>query len=217
MDGFRFCLALGPLTVYLLVLACINLSKRPFLVSGARDLTALGVGVSGMVLVGPVELLLPEQAIYAYQGYVWLLLLVMYSLSVSLAALLTRPRLTIYNFTAERLRPLLADALDELDAEARWAGASLSLPKLDVEFFIESSPALKNVSLVATGAEQSFAGWKRLQQSLAGRLRTAESPANAWGVVLALSCFVLAACVGWQVVLNPQAVTSGFRQMLRLF
>lgn len=216
MDGFRLCLALGPLAVYLLALAWINLSRRPFLVSGARDLAALGVGVSGMVLVGPVELLLPEQAIYAYRGYVWLLLLVMYGLCVSLAALLARPRLTIYNFTAERLRPLLADAMDELDAEARWAGASLALPKLHVEFFIESSPVLKNVSLVATAEDQSFAGWRRLERVLAGRLRAAESPANAWGVVLAVSCFVLAACVGWQVLVHPQAVTSGFRQMLRL-
>lgn len=216
MDGFRVCLALGPLTVYLLVLAWINLSRRPFLVSGARDLAALGVGVSGMLLVGPVELLLPEQAIYAYRGYVWLLLVVMYSLCVSLAALLARPRLTIYNFTAERLRPFLADVMDELDPEARWAGTSLALPKLHVEFFIESSPVLKNVSLVATADEQSFAGWRRLEQALAGRLRKADSPANAWGVVLALSCFMLAACVGWQVLLHPQAVTSGFRQMLRL-
>lgn len=216
MDGFRLCLALGPLTVYLLVLAWINLSRRPFLVSGARDLAALGVGVSGMVLVGPIELLLPEQAVYAYRGYVWLLLLVMYSLCVSLAALLARPRLTIYNFTAERLRPLLADAIDELDGEARWAGASLALPKLQIEMFIETSPALKNVSLVATGEEQSFTGWRRLEQALRGRLQKAESPANAWGLVLALSCFVLAVCVGWQVLLHPQAVTSGFREMLRL-
>ncbi len=216
MDGFRLCLALGPLTMYLLVLAWINLSRRPFLVSGARDLAALGVGVSGMILVGPVELLLPEQAIYAYKGYVWLLLLVMYSLCVSLAALLVRPRLTIYNFTLERLRPLLAGVIDELDPDARWAGSSLALPKLHVEFYLESSPALKNVSLVATGDDQSFSGWRRVEAALASRLRQTESPANAWGVVLALGCFLLATCVGWQVLLNPQAVTTGFREMLRL-
>ncbi|HVA50514.1 MAG TPA: hypothetical protein VNH11_29485 [Pirellulales bacterium] len=216
MDGFRLCLALGPLTVYLLLLAWINLSRRPFLVSGARDLAALGVAVSGMVLVGPIELLLPEQAIYVYKGYVWLLLLVMYSLCVSLAALLSRQRLTIYNFSLEQLRPLLAETIDEIEPEARWAGTCLSLPKLRVELHLESSPALKNVSLVATGDEQSFAGWRRLEQALRSRLRQAESPANAWGVVLAFGSFVLAACIGWQVMLHPQAVTAGFREMLRM-
>jgi uncharacterized membrane protein len=216
MDGFRLCLALGPLAVYLLLLAWINLARRPFLVSGARDLAALGVGVSGLVLVGPIELLLPEQAIVIYKGYVWLLLLVMYSLCVSLASLLARSRLAIYNFTLDQVRPLLAEVIDELDSDARWAGSSLVLPKLGVELHLESSPSLKNVSLVASGDDQSFAGWRRLELSLAARLRQAESPANAWGVVLALSSFAMAACVGWQVLMHPQAVTTGFKEMLRL-
>ncbi|HEV3342995.1 MAG TPA: hypothetical protein VG125_21655 [Pirellulales bacterium] len=216
MDGFRLCLALGPLAIYLVLLAWINLSRKPFVVSGARDLAALGVAVSGMVLVGPIELLLPEQAIYVYKGYVWLLLGVMYALCVSLAALLARPRLTIYNFTVDQLRPLLAEVIDELDSEARWAGGCLALPKLRVELHLDSSPALNNVSLVATGDDQSFAGWRRLEGALATRLRQAESPANALGVVLAIGSFLLGACVGWQVLVHPQAVTAGFREMLRL-
>ena len=216
MDGFRLCLALGPLAVYLVLLAWINLSRRPFVVSGGRDLAALGVACSGMVLVGPIELLLPAQAIYVYKGYVWLLLAVMYSLCVSLAALLARPRLTVYNFTLDQLRPLLATVIDELDPEARWAGACLSLPKLRVELHLESTSPLKNVSLVATGDDQSFAGWRRLEVALRAQLRQAESPANAWGVFLALGAFALIACVGWQVFVHPQAVTAGFREMLRL-
>ncbi|HWB08353.1 MAG TPA: hypothetical protein VG826_03980 [Pirellulales bacterium] len=216
MDGFRLCLAFGPLAIYLVLLAWINLSRKPFVVSGTRDLAALGVAVSGMVLVGPIELLLPEQAIYVYKGYVWLLLGVMYALCVSLAALLVRPRITIYNFTVDQLRPLLAEVIDELDSEARWAGACLALPKLRVELHLDSSPALKNVSLVATADDQSFAGWRRLEGGLASRLRRAESPPNAWGVVLAVGSFLLAACVGWQVLVHPQAVTAGFREMLRL-
>ena len=62
MDSFRLCLALGPLAIYLLLLGAINLSRRPFLVTGARDLAALGVAVAGLVVVGPIELLLPEDA-----------------------------------------------------------------------------------------------------------------------------------------------------------
>ena len=77
MDSFRLCLALGPLAIYLLLLGAINLSRRPFLITGARDLAALGVAVAGLVVVGPVELLLPEDAIHVYQSYVWLLLVVM--------------------------------------------------------------------------------------------------------------------------------------------
>ncbi|HJT31507.1 MAG TPA: hypothetical protein VJ783_05605 [Pirellulales bacterium] len=216
MDGFRLCVALVPLALYLLVLAGMNLSRRPFLVTGARDLAALGVAVSGLVLVGPVELLLPEDAIHAYKAYVWLLLLAMYALCVALAALVIRPRLTIYNFTAEQLRPLLASMIDELDADARWAGGSLALPTLRVELHLEPAPALRNVSLVATAAEQSFAGWRRLETALRSRLRTTESPPNPWGLLMAAASLAMMAAVGWHLVLDPQAITAGFRQMLRL-
>ncbi|MEX2561248.1 MAG: hypothetical protein WD403_15100, partial [Pirellulales bacterium] len=137
MDSFRLCVALGPLAIYLLLLGAINLSRRPFLVTGGRDLAALGVAVSGMMLVGPIELLLPEDAVNLYRAYVWLLAIVMYSLCLSLAVLVSRPRLTIYNMTVDELRPVLAGAIDVLDPDARWAGSSLSLPRLHVELHLE--------------------------------------------------------------------------------
>lgn len=216
MDSFRLCLALGPLAVYLLLLGVINLSRRPLLVTGGRDLAALGVGVSGLILIGPVELLLPEDAINAYQKYVWLLLIAMYALCVSLAALLARPRLTIYNFSAEQLRPVLAAAIGSLDPDARWAGSSLVLPSLHVELHLEPNPVLRNVSLVASGDEQSYAGWRKLDLALAARLKPAESPSNPWGLVLAGAALAMFAVMGWQMVEHPQAIAQGFRDMLRL-
>ena len=49
MDPFRLCLALGPLTAYLLLLSALNFSRRPRIVSGARDAAVLGLGVVGLV------------------------------------------------------------------------------------------------------------------------------------------------------------------------
>ncbi|HUY92340.1 MAG TPA: hypothetical protein VMV10_26600 [Pirellulales bacterium] len=216
MDSFRLCLALGPLAVYLLLLGVINLSRRPLLVTGGRDLAALGVGVSGLILIGPIELLLPEDAVNAYQKYVWLLLIAMYALCVSLAALLARPRLTIYNYSAEQLRPVFAAVIGSLDAEARWAGSSLVLPGLHVELHLEPNPVMRNVSLVASGDEQSYAGWRQLDIALAARLKRAESPANPWGLALAAASLVMFGVMGWQMVEYPQAIAQGFRDMLRL-
>lgn len=216
MDSFRLCLALGPLAVYLLLLGVINMSRRPLLVTGGRDLAALGVGVSGLILIGPVELLLPEDAVNAYQKYVWLLLIAMYALCVSLAALLARPRLTIYNFSAEQLRPVLAAAIGSLDAEARWAGSSLVLPGLHVELHLEPNPVMRNVSLVASGDEQSYAGWRQLHLAMAARLKPAESPTNPWGLALAAAALLMFGVMGWQMVEYPQAIAQGFRDMLRL-
>ncbi len=216
MDSFRLCVALGPLAVYLLLLGVINLSRRPLLVAGGRDLAALGIGVSGLILVGPIELLLPDDAINAYQKYVWLLLIVMYSLCVSLAALLSRPRLTIYNLSGEQLRPVLAKAINGLDPDARWAGSSLVLPRLRVELHVDPNPVMRNVSLAASGDEQSYAGWRQLELALAEKLKPAESPSNPWGMALALASLLIIGVMGWQMVQHPQAITQGFRDMLRL-
>lgn len=216
MDSFRLCVALGPLAVYLLLLGVINLSRRPLLVAGGRDLAALGIGVSGLILVGPIELLLPEDAINAYQKYVWLLLIVMYSLCVALAALLSRPRLTIYNLSGEQLRPVLAEAINGLDPDARWAGSSLVLPRLRVELHVDPNPVMRNVSLAASGDEQSYAGWRQLELALAEKLKPAESPSNPWGMALALASLLIIGVMGWQMVQHPQAITQGFRDMLRL-
>lgn len=216
MDSFRLCLALGPLSVYLLLLGVINLSRRPLLVTGGRDLAALGVGVSGLILIGPVELLLPEDAINAYQKYVWLLLIAMYALCVSLAALIARPRLTIYNISVEQLRPMLAAAIGALDADARWAGSSLVLPGLHVELHLEPNPLLRNVSLVASGEEQSYAGWRQLEIAIAERLKLAGSSANPWGAALAAIAVLMFGVMAWQMVEHPQAIAQSFRDMLRL-
>jgi hypothetical protein len=217
VDPFRLCLALGPLSIYLLLVGAINLSRRPLLVSGARDTAALGMGLCGLLFVGPIELLLPKAAIVAFTApYVWLMLLLMYALGLSLWVLLSRPRLVVYNIGLDEFRPLLAEVIDTLDKDARWAGGSLYLPRLHVELFLDQNVATRNVSLIATGQRQSYLGWRQLEQALAARLRSAESPPNLWGLGMAGMASLMFVRMGWELVFNQQAVTQGFADMLRL-
>ncbi len=60
INPLHICIAFGPLAVYLMLLGLINLSSRPLVTNGARDTAALGVGISGFIMVGPCELLLPQ-------------------------------------------------------------------------------------------------------------------------------------------------------------
>ena len=62
MDPFRVCLAMGPLGVYLLAIGLMNLSRRPWVTTGFRDGLALTIGMMGLVIVGPLELLMPGRA-----------------------------------------------------------------------------------------------------------------------------------------------------------
>lgn len=216
MDAFRLCLAFGPLALYFLVLGWINLGRRPFVIGGSRDLAALGVALFGLIVIGPVELLLPQHALERFGPYVWLMVTVLYGLCLALAVMLSRQRLVVYNVTLDQLRAVLGQVTDYLDPDARWAGASLSLPRLNVELHLDAHPFWKNVSLVASSDQQSFLGWRSLEVALAARLKPTETGPNYLGLLLVVASVAMLGSMGWVLVFHPHAVTQGFFEMLRL-
>lgn len=215
MDPFRTCLALGPLALYLLVLGAISLRRRPFVVSGPRDTAALGVGLSGLVLVGPIELLMPRDALAQFGVYAWIVLGVMYSLAVTMLVLLGRPRIVAYNATPADVRTALAHALPQLDPDARWVGNSLVLPRLHVELHLEAGFGGRNVSLVAANDEQDYTGWRQLEIALAHRLRPIEGR-GGWAAGLLGAGLALLGVVVWELTCHTADVARGFHDMLRL-
>jgi hypothetical protein len=205
----------GPLAIYFLLLGLVNLSRRPWLITGGRDAAALGAAVSGLMIVGPVRLFVPEQAM-ARGPFAWLLILALYVLCVTLLALLLRPRLVIYNITLEQLRPVLGEAAAALDPDARWAGASLALPRLGVSLYVEPSPAMRNVQLIAAGPRQNFAGWRHLEVALWSGLRQTAVAPNPFGASLILFGLAMISLAAYQTISQPQAVAAALREMLRL-
>jgi len=170
MDPLRLAIAIVPAAAYVLLLGLVNLRRRPFLTSGGCDLTALGLAVSGLVFVGPLELFRPEAATRSFGNYIWLFMLMFYWLWLLLAVLLARPRLVVYNISAEELHPVLAEVAARVDQSARWAGNHLSLPGLGVQLHLDSLDLMRNASLVSSGSQQSMDGWRRLARELAPAL-----------------------------------------------
>ncbi|MBN1395799.1 MAG: hypothetical protein JW959_12325 [Pirellulales bacterium] len=208
MDPFRVFLALGPVAMYMLLLGAINLSRRPLLVSGSRDAAALAVAVSGLIVVGPLKLLFPFETAVVYGSYFWLLLLALYVLCVLLWLLMLRPRLVVYNVTADKLRPILAEAVDRLGAEVRWAGNSLSLPALGVQLYIDGFAPLRCVSLVSAGGSQNHAGWRRLEAALESVLARTQLVRNPRGFGLIGLGLLLVLIVVLVVAQNPESVVQ---------
>jgi hypothetical protein len=197
LDPLHACLALGPLGVYLSLIGALNLAGRPLIVSGTRDMAALGLAVSGFVIVGPLELCLPDAAAVRFGPYVWVLLLVFYALCLILALLLLRPRLVIYNVSADQLRAVLADLTDQLDSDARWAGDALALPRLGVQLHLDNVPLTRNVSLAAA----------------LGRVSIARNPR---GAVFAAVGLAIILALAYSVACDPQAVAQALLEMLRI-
>jgi hypothetical protein len=215
MDPLHLCIALGPVAIYFLLLGAINLSRRPFVTSGTRDAAALGIAIGGFVVAGPMELFLPEAAAVRMGFWVWPTCIAFYILCLSLAVLLMRPRIVIYNVTFEQLRPSLADIVLRLDSESRWAGDSLVMPNLGVQLTVESQGMMKNVQLAAAGTEQSFQGWRLLESELAATLRSAKGTRNPYGMSLIMFGLLMAAAVIFYLSRDPQGVAQTLNEMLR--
>lgn len=215
MDPFRLCVAMLPLAVYLLGLAAVNFARRPVVVTGARDTAALGLAIVGLLIVGPIELLMPALPSEA-TGYYWLVLLLIYGLILTLGVLLSAPRLVVYNVLLDQLRPVLSEVVADLDAEARWAGGSVALPRLNVELHLDENPQTRNVSLIATSAPQSYSGWRQLERHLRSRLReTVECAPNACGLVVLFAALAMTVRMGWIFYYHPREITQGFAEMMR--
>ena len=221
-DPLHLIIALGPLAMYLLLLGLLNLSRRPFLTTGTRDMAALGVGISGLIIAGPMELFMPEAAAQKWPGYVWLLMVAFYVLCLTLVVLLMRPRLVFYNLSVEQLRPILANVVADLDKEARWAGDCLVLPQLCVQLHVEQSMFLRCTQLVAAGSVpgwqsySTFAGWRRLEITLRAALRGTRGSRNPYGALLVFCGLTMVSVVAFFMMRDPQSVAQAFREMLRL-
>ena len=213
VDPFRLAIALVPLAAYLLLLALVNLRRRPFATSGGSDLSALGVALSGLAFVGPLELFRPEAATAEFGNYIWPILLGFYWLWVLLAVLLARPRLVVYNVSMEELRSVLAEAASRIDTASRWAGNSLSLPTLGVQLHLESFDLMRNVSLVASGSRQNLDGWRQLARELVTSLRPVRVKPNPRGVGFLLVALLLMAASLTTLVNHPKELAYAVEQV----
>jgi len=213
-DPLRLAIAFVPLASYCFLIGLLNARRRPFLTSGGADLAALGAALSGLVLVGPIELFRPEAASAEYGTYVWAFLLVFYWLSIWLTVLLARPRLVVYNISEEELRPVLAEAARAIDPQARWAGESLSLPTLGVQLHLESFELMRHVSLIASGSQQNLVGWRQLTHQLYVRLQPLRVEPNPRALGLVLLALILLASSTAHMLAHPQRLAQAMQEML---
>lgn len=212
-DPLRLSIALVPLASYLALLGLLNARRRPFLTTGGNDLATLGAACSGLVVVGPIELFRPEAASAQFGGYVWLFLLAFYWLWVWLAVLMARPRLAIYNVSGAELRPALSESARRIDAQARWTGDSLFLPTLRLHLHVEPFEAMRHVSLVSIGGDQSLDGWKLLASELREELRKMQVSRNPRALGLTIASASLLALSVTHLVRRPTQVAEAIDQM----
>lgn len=215
MDPLHFCIAVVPLAVYLLMIGYLNFRGQPFVTTGARDSAALGIGLVGLVISGPMILFFPESAASHFGNWVWAVLLAFYGLFVSMFVLLMRPRIVIYNISADQLRPILTSIAMELDPKSRWAGDSLLIPAKKVHLHIEATNWLKNVQLTSGGNHQSFEGWRMLEAGLNEKLKDFASGPNLIAFPLLIMSLALAVTTAIWMLIDTNGVAAAWEQLRR--
>lgn len=194
MAPFCFVVAIAPLALYWLALAWLHSRPRPFAVDGRRDFIALALALFGFFFIGPGSVTPPLSATIAWRANVWLLCGILYFCVAVLLSSSQRPRIVVYNATCEELRAILARVALLLDDEARWAGASLNLPNLGVQLYVDGAALGRVASLVGLDAPRSRQGWLRLEKELRVELARTEAPrrrgwlafaALGWGALIA--------------------------------
>jgi hypothetical protein len=214
IDPLRFGIAVFPLAIYLLMMGVINLMSRPFVTTGARDAGAVGIAITGLMVIGPMELFFPEGAAVRFGAWVWLLLIAFYGLCVSLVVLLMRPRIVVYNTSMDQLRPILASTVAQMDSKARWTGDSLLIPSLNVHLHLEGVSLLRNVQLVAVGHRQNYDGWRKLERILREAIRPVKTFPSALGMLFATVAVSVALGTWLLLARNQATVLAELNEML---
>ena len=215
MDPLHFCIAVVPLAVYLLMIGYLNFGGKPFVTTGARDAAALGIGLVGLIVSGPMLLFFPESAASHFGNWVWPMLLAFYFLFVSMFVLLMKPRIVIYNITSEQLRPILTSVAMDLDPKSRWAGDSLLIPARKVHLHMEPANWLKNVQLTSGGNHQSFEGWRQLEAGLTAKLTDYSTGPNLIAFPILVMSLALAITTATWMLFDIPGVNAAWEQLRR--
>ena len=206
--------ALVPLAGYLLVVGWLNLRRRSTIVTGFVDTLLLGCAVSGLVVVGPLELFFPEMAAFRMGPWVWLLLLALYGLFVILMGLSQRPRLVFYNADLETARDVTVEAASQLAADVQQLGDCVVIPSQGLQLHLHRSPVFRNVQLTALGEEHNLFAWNALRKTLQ-RTQPPESNRTRAGYVMVALAVVLTATLTLLSVADQHELARAFGKLLR--
>lgn len=196
MDFFSIFTALIPLSFYLIFLGVINLSRKTRMLTGRQDLIALSFGVAGLMIVGPLQIFLPAAGMIRFGNHVWYPMIVLYLFGVLWLSMISRPRLVLYNLNYDEFLHILERAMEREIWTAQRHGNVVQISELKVQFEIMPVEAMKNITLRATCAEQSSAGWSVFQKTIREELLSHCTVPNASGWIY-LACGIVVAAVGW--------------------
>jgi len=178
----EFFIALVPITIYLAVAGVIPFYRRPIVRSGGADLFWLWLGIGGLVMVGPVKLLFPINALVLWNEIAFVLVAALYVLVGVLVSGTRQSQIIVYNIRLEDFQSFLDDVMQK--NEVQVIGNCVHIPQIDVQFSYEIQPFWQCLVLCATSRNQNLGGWLQLEQVLREKFATCRTPLTAKALIL---------------------------------
>ncbi len=216
LSPFHIAVALGPLAIYLLVVAMVRLMPKPLVVSGGRDIATMSMALIGFAMVGPMELFFPKAAAMVLGPKVWIMLFLLYVLGVLMVILAAKPRLIVYGLDEEELEEHLRALLAELDPQAEWLGENVQSGVLGISALVESAGPGRLSQIAAISHRQNLKGWFALEQALVMRLRGHSVADRVHGWKYLVVGALLLVVVLSAMMYDPNESLRAMKEMLRI-
>lgn len=214
---FPLVVAILPLATYLVLLGAVRL-YHPLVTTGTRDGFALAIGISGFVVVGPMELFYPTDAAAALGIIVWFILLVLYGLCVILVLLSLKPKIIIYGVRLPDVLEPLLEACKTIDATATLdtAKQQIVMSERGVHLRVDLLGMSDTVQIEAFEQNLHPRFWAHLLLQLRSRVKKVRSGVTGGALGMLSVGLALVAFVVFQVVTQPGELIAGLRQWLQM-
>lgn len=215
-EPFPALIAFTPLILYLLVFALVRISGKVWVTTGGWDMAALLFAISGLVVVGPMELFFPKATAYLLGVWVWVPLLLLYLLFGCLFVISGPSKLVVYGRTSETLFQALARAAQSIDSSAVADADSgqVHLPKAGAHLRLDSAPGHDCVNVIAFEPLLPMAFWQSLRNQLGKELRHTAPPKPRRGGAALLLTMLMAFFLVRYMLDEPSLLAEGFREWL---
>jgi hypothetical protein len=216
IEPFTILLALLPLVGYLAIISYVRVSGRGLVTTGARDIAAIAIAISGFFAIGPAELFFPQTAAIVFGPAVWIALILFYALIVTLIALTSIPKVVVFGRASDEIYEPVLRAAKKLDAAAIGDAGRLQirLPTLNVDLRIDGQRGLDHAKVVSFQPIASSKFWSRLLGELRTEIGRETVAVPRRGFLMLAITLVLFSVVLWQGFAHQAAVVEGFREWL---
>lgn len=201
----QLALMLGPMAFYLYVIAVWQSGRQPRVVAGPLDFGLLLLGVSGLLVFGPIGWLMVSRAATFGTPSVWAWLVFVSSLGLLAVPWIPRSfrRLVIYNIEPEQLDQALRDALQTLPKAFERTLTGYEDRESHRGVRVEASVRFRTATLEAYGGEAETL-IRQLARELRARLRGPVHRPSAIAWILLAICLALIMPVLGALLSRPQ-------------